>query len=306
MSNSTLKVDPRIIPLVRSLKDQSVKPTNNNTIQDISSEKTSENSAKIKDNKKDEEENKTSEEKTKKKEDKKSKKNNNIKSNNNNNSNTRLQGIYNTMIRKKSATKISIDGSADNKIKIGTSENNNQRQRGIHHNSTNKIKIISKSKDQQFNPTNTFQIPTSLMKQKKDYNHDYNRIKTRTKYVQNLLSDMNLKKYKQICIDLIKNDNVVKKLYEQAGLEKTNFSYEIFIQNNFFNQPLFMFKLEMLFFDESNFNKKNFKENFFRHEIAKYLEHFTNQEIYKSQMNSLKDVFKNGFDSINNFDLFHD
>ena len=52
MSNST--IDPRIIPLVRSLKDQSIKPPKN-TIQDISSEKTSENSAKLKENKKVEE-----------------------------------------------------------------------------------------------------------------------------------------------------------------------------------------------------------------------------------------------------------
>ena len=290
MSNSTLKVDPRIIPLVRSLKDQSIKQTNNN-IQDISSEKTSENSAKIKENKEDK---KSSEEK----EEKKSKKNSNK-------NNVRLPGKYNTMVRKKSGTKISIDGSVDNKLKKSTAENTIQRP--VHHNSTNKIKIISKTKEQKFNPTSTFQIPVGTIKQKnKSNDYNYNRIKTRTKYVQNLLSDMNIKKYKQSCIDLIKNDNAIKKLYEQAGFEKTNYSYEIFVANNFFNQPLFMYKLEILFFDESNFNKKNFKENFFKHEIIKYLEHFTEQTIYNTQMSSLNDVFKNGFDCINNFDLFHD
>ena len=44
MSNSTMNVDPRIIPLVRSLKDQTVKPLLLQKNQDISSEKTSENS----------------------------------------------------------------------------------------------------------------------------------------------------------------------------------------------------------------------------------------------------------------------
>jgi hypothetical protein len=44
----------------------------------------------------------------------------------------------------------------------------------------------------------------------------------------------------------LKNDNTVKKLYEQAGFEKTNYSYEYFIQNNFFSRPLFLYKLEML------------------------------------------------------------
>ena len=56
MSNSSL-VDPRIIPLVRSLKEQNIQSKdilNKKTTQDISSEKTSENSTnhnKIKDNK---------------------------------------------------------------------------------------------------------------------------------------------------------------------------------------------------------------------------------------------------------------
>ena len=284
-STSTIKVDPRLIPLVRSLKDQTTKPSKN-IVKDISSEKTSENSAKIKEN-----ENKIEDDKSIKKEAKKTKKNKNV---------IRLPGKSNTTVRKKSNTKISIDGSVDNKIKSGTSGN----QRPSAH-STNKIKIISKAKED-FNLPNQFQMSYNLQNNQKKINYNYNKIKTRVKYVQNLLSDMSIKKYKQSCIELIKNDTVVKKLYEKAGFEKTNFSYEIFVQNNFFNQPLFMYKLEMLFFDESNFNKKNFKENFFKNEIVKHLEKYTREEIYKTQMNSLKDVFQDGFNSITNFDLFHD
>ena len=285
MSNST--IDPRIIPLVRSLKDQSLKPTKNN-IQDISSEKTSENSAKFKENQKIEEE----KDSNNKKEDKPRKSKGNI----------RLREKSNTMVKKKLSTKISIDGSVDNKlIKTGTAENHRHQA-----NSSNKIKIISKNKEQKFNFTNAFQSPSNLINKKDKDNYNYNKIKTRTKYVQNLLSDMSIKKYKQSCIDLIKNDNTIKKLYEQAGFEKTNFSYEIFIQNNFFDKPLFMYKLEMLFLDENNFNKKNFKENFFKNEMVKYLEHLNSQEIYKTQMNSLKNVFQDGFKNITDFDLFHD
>ena len=285
MSNST--IDPRIIPLVRSLKDQSLKPTKNN-IQDISSEKTSENSAKFKENQKMEEE----KDSNNKKEDKPRKSKGNI----------RLREKSNTMVKKKLSTKISIDGSVDNKlIKTGTAENHRHQA-----NSSNKIKIISKNKEQKFNFTNAFQSPSNLINKKDKDNYNYNKIKTRTKYVQNLLSDMSIKKYKQSCIDLIKNDNAIKKLYEQAGFEKTNFSYEIFIQNNFFDKPLFMYKLEMLFLDENNFNKKNFKENFFKNEMIKYLEHLNSQEIYKTQMNSLKNVFQDGFKNITDFDLFHD
>ena len=285
MSNSS--IDPRIIPLVRSLKEQSIKPTKN-IIQDISSEKTSENSAKFKENQKIEEE----KDSNNKKEDKPRKSKGNI----------RLREKSNTIVKKKLSTKISIDGSVDNKlIKTGTAENHRHQA-----NSSNKIKIISKNKEQKFNFTNAFQSPSNLINKKDKDNYNYNKIKTRTKYVQNLLSDMSIKKYKQSCIDLIKNDNTIKKLYEQAGFEKTNFSYEIFIQNNFFDKPLFMYKLEMLFLDENNFNKKNFKENFFKNEMIKYLEHLNSQEIYKTQMNSLKNVFQDGFKNITDFDLFHD
>ena len=294
MSNSTISVDPRIIPIVRSLKEQTVHTTLSKNGQDISSEKTSENSAKMLSIINQEKTKEIENEKNKNddiKKSKKTKKNNNT----NNNIQSRLQNKSNTIIRKKSSTKISIDGSVDNKMKSGTGD----KIRGSMINTSNKIKVISKEK---INPTSTFHL-TSQNKPKK---LNYNNIKTRSKYVQNLLSDMNIKKYKQSCIDIVKNDNLVKKLYEQAGFEKTNYSYEYFIHNNFFNKPLFMYKLEMLFMDESNFIKKNFKENFFKNEIVKYLNEFTSEEIYKQQMSNLKDVFKEGFDAISSFDLFHD
>ena len=291
MSNSTMNVDPRIIPLVRSLKDQTVKPLLLQKNQDISSEKTSENSAKMKSIINKEKLKEIEDEKNKNDDIKKSKKSKNTLP-------PRFPNKASTMIRKKSSTKISIDGSVDNKMKSGTSDKN----RVSMINTSNKIKVISKEKIQNLNPTSTFHL-TSQNRQKK---YNYNNIKTRSKYVQNLLSDMNIKKYKQNCIDIVKNDTLVKKLYEQAGFEKTNYSYEYFIHNNFFNNPLFMYKLEMLFMDESNFIKKNFKENFFKNEIVKYLNQFTNEEIYKRQMDSLQNIFKDGFDAINNFDLFHD
>ena len=292
MKNSSLSVDPRIIPIVRSLKEHTtLNPSDNISANKIVQEITSsENSAKMKFKEKLKENNKIENEKNKTDDIKKSKKKNSI---------PRLSNKANTMIRKKSSTKISIDGSVDNKTKSSTADSHQAPSI----NTSNKIKIYSKQKEQKINPTSTFHLTSGPGKLK---SFNYNNIKTRSKYVQNLLSDMSLKKYKQSCIDLLKNDNTVKKLYEQAGFEKTNYSYEYFIQNNFFNQPLFMYKLEMLFLDESNFVKKNFKENFFKNEIVKYLNEFTSEEIYKRQMTNLKDVFKDCFNTISNFDLFHD
>ena len=295
MSNSTLSVDPRIIPIVRSLKDHStLNPSQNidanKIMQDITS---SGNSSKMK--LKETIEN----EKNKTDEIRKSKK---IKSN----SIKRLSNKTNTIVRKKSSTKISIDGSVDKKMKSSTADTHHMNNGGNNNNNinnSNKIKIVSKQKEQKINPVSTFHLSSDKPKSKQN---NYNNIKTKSKYIQNLMSDISIKKYKQNCIDILKNDNLVKKLYEQAGFEKTNYSYEYFIQTNFFNKPLFMYKLEMLFLEESNFIKKNFKENFFKSEIVKYLNEFTNEEIYKRQMTSLKDVFNDGFEAVINFDLFHD
>jgi hypothetical protein len=289
MSNKSLGIDPRIIPLVRTLKEQNIK-SSNNAPQDISSEKTSENSTKhnkIIDNKKATESEKNKNEEKEKEISKKQKTSN------------RFNNKSNTIIKKNINTKISIDGSAENKTKIDLQN----RYRGSF--SSNKIQIFSKPKEEyqtiNSNSVNKFQLTSGQIKEKK-----YNNMKTRSKYIQNLLNDASIKKYKNSCIDIIKNDNMVKKLYEQCGFEKTNYSYENFIQNNFFNKALFMFKLEILFLDESNFSKKNFKENFFKNEIIKYLNEYNNNKLYQRQMNDLQDVFKEGFESIINFDLFHD
>ena len=290
MSNSSLNIDPRIIPLVRSLKDQnnnkSSDPLTKKARHDISSEKTSENSTKMKKNL--DIKNKNENEKNKNDEKERPKKHNSI---------GRFNNKLNTMTKKSVNTKISIDGSLEPK-KSGTSG----EQRGPPH-PNNKIKIVSKPKEQYANvtPSNTFQLTSGQLNTKK-----FNNMKTRSKFIQNLLNDMSIKKYKNSCIDILKNDNVVKKLYEKCGYEKTNYSYESFIQNNFFNQPLFMYKLEMLFLDESNFVKKNFKENFFKNEIIKFLNQNSDEEIYLKKITNLKNVFKEGFENILNFDLFHE
>ena len=230
---------------------------------------------------------------------------NNIKIENEKNKNCgikkRLSYKVSTTLKRKSSSKISIDGNPD--TKKHSSNSNNKRQ--SFSNNINKLKIISKVKEQKINPFNTFQLSSGIHQQKQNKNQ-YNNIKSKSKYIQNLLNDMSIKKYKQICIDIIKHDNIVKKIYENAGFEKNNFSYENFVNNKFFNEPFFNYKLEMLFLDENNFIKKNFKENFFKNEITKYLKKQVNEEIYTKQMNNLKNIFQNEFNIISNFDLFHD
>lgn len=291
MSDSSLNADPRLIPLVRSLKEKSIKSNKNlnNKLEDLSSEKTSDNSPilenadiMIKDKNEDfnDKKLKSSGKNTFSLSKKRTSKNN-----------------VKHYTRIKNNTKISIDAVAEPKVKAGTSQNNNRKQ-----NNNIKISIVSKTKE----PSNITLNNNIFNKNNKYEQKRINNIKTRSKYVQNLMNDINIRKYKQSCVDLLKNDNTIKKLYEKCGFEKTNYNYENFIQNHFFNQSLFIFKLEMLFLDESNFGKKNFKENFFKKEIIKYLSNFIDEEIYKEQITKLNDIFKEEFENILNFDLFHD
>ena len=122
----------------------------------------------------------------------------------------------------------------------------------------------------------------------------------------NLLNNMSIKKYIKSCIQLLKNDNEIKNLYEQGGFDKTNNGYENFLDKFFFNKELFMYKLEMLFLDESNFIKKNFKENFFKKEIKDFLNNSISDAIYQNRVNTLNKVFTDTFQKIENFNLFHD
>ena len=118
------------------------------------------------------------------------------------------------------------------KKKTSTSQNNSRKQ---NNNNNNKISIVSKTKEQLNiipNNNNIFKVNLKGKFTPKKINN----IKTRSKYVQNLLNDASIKKYKQSCIDLLKNDNTIKKMYEQCGFEKTNYNYEYLIKNNFFNQ----------------------------------------------------------------------
>lgn len=128
----------------------------------------------------------------------------------------------------------------------------------------------------------------------------------RMKFVQSLMNDLNLKKYKQSCINMLKNDNEIKELYNQCGFERTNVTYENIIEKQFFQSPVFMYKLEFLFLDESNFSKKNFKENFFKEEIRKHLNKFIFDKIYNHHLESFDNIMKDTFKFTQDFELYHD
>ena len=213
-----------------------------------------------------------------------------INTNNNNNSNIlnqRSMNKNNTLVPKlslnnlnkkdlsknNSKCRISIDGSI---LKPGTS-------------STNKTQNKTQNK--------TFDYET-LKKYKKRKISDYQK---------NLFSAKSLEKYKEEFVNLINKDIEIKTLLDQIGINKDD-DYLLYITNNFFNKPHFLFTLEILVLEaveEANTLKvfrtnknvlplKVVKENYFKDEIIKNLK----LKIYG---NEYKNNFNNFMKSLDNF-----
>ena len=191
----------------------------------------------------------------------------NVKNSNENiskSNNQNKNNIFKREISKSSSkNKISIDGSI---VKPNTSSTTN--------------KSINK----------TFDYET-LKKYKKRQKSDYQK---------NLLSKKNIDKCKEECVNLIKKETEIKNLLSQIGISKDD-DYLLYITNNFFIKPYFLFSLEILILEtveETNTLKvfrtnknvlplKVVKENFFRDEIIKDLKIKIYEGEYNNKFNNL-------------------
>ena len=200
--------------------------------------------------------------------------NNNIINNQNKNN---INIVKRDISKSSSKNKISIDGSI---IKPNTS-------------STSTNKTVSK----------TFDYET-LKKYKKRQKSDYQK---------NLLSKKNIDKYKEECVNLIKKETEIKNLLAQIGIIKDE-DYLLYITNNFFSKPYFLFSLEILILEnveEENTLKvfrtnknvlplKVVKNNFYRDEIIKDLKLKIYEGEYNNKFNNLMKSLDNFIDSLKN------
>ena len=203
--------------------------------------------------------------------------NNNIINNQNKNN---INMIKRDISKSSSKNKISIDGSI---VKPNTS-------------STSTNKTVSK----------TFDYET-LKKYKKRQKSDYQK---------NLLSKKNIDKYKEECVNLIKKETEIKNLLAQIGIIKDE-DYLLYITNNFFSKPYFLFSLEILILEnveEENTLKvfrtnknvlplKVVKNNFYRDEIIKDLKLKIYEGEYNNKFNNLMKSLDNFIDSLKNEQL---
>ncbi len=115
------------------------------------------------------------------------------------------------------------------------------------------------------------------------------------------MSDINLAKYKTICIGLLREEDELKKLYEFCGFFPNNF--DNLLEQQIFNDKVFLYKLEVLLSADSNLNKLK-KEKFFREEIKSKLEFKSWDMLFEQKLKNMNFAIDNHITNIQDFD-FH-
>lgn len=123
--------------------------------------------------------------------------------------------------------------------------------------------------------------------------------KTKTEFQKRLMSENNINKYKTMCIVMLKDDDDCKKMCEFCGI--TPNTYEQFIENNFFSDKIFLYKLEALLNLDSSKQKK---EKFFKEEIKKFFELKALDIQYEHKMNKLHSSIEKHIMNIKNYEFF--
>jgi hypothetical protein len=127
------------------------------------------------------------------------------------------------------------------------------------------------------------------------------------------MNENNIFKYKAICLTLLKEDEELSKLFEvtiknQINPSQTlqsflNNNYESFLENNFFSDNFFLYKLESILVSDNN--SKNKKEKFFKDELKQFFNTKYLDIQIASKVNSLNSSIDNHIKRIHEFKFFN-
>ena len=203
---------------------------------------------------------------------------------------------------------ININSSNDNSLFINYHRNINQSNTLIPKLNTSKKDLVKNNSKSRISIDGSLMKPgtssTNKTQTKTQKSFDYETLKKYKKrkisdYQKNLLSAKSLEKYKEECVNLINKDIEIKTLLSQIGITKDK-DYLLYITNNFFNKPHFLFTLEILILEaveEANTLKvfrtnknvlplKVVKENYYRDEIIKNLKLIIYEQEYNYKYNN--------------------
>ena len=122
--------------------------------------------------------------------------------------------------------------------------------------------------------------------------------KEKNDYQKKLTNQLAIDKYKLQCLQILKDDDEIKNLVEVTKIPDLG----KFIEDYFFSDISFMFKLE-IFLLHQNGNTKNKKNTFFKKELQKVLEYKKLDLLFEEKMNSVISSLDNQFKIIENFKI---
>ena len=199
--------------------------------------------------------------------------------------------------------RISIDGSGHS-----TSDSSKQEPTYKESNTLNSKKLVKKF--------NTLSKPT--VTGSKPINFSSNNVvtsmmRTKSEFQKRLMNEQSINKYKSMCMSILKDEEEIRKLCESAGLittsssstsltSKENLNLEKFLEENFFNDHYFIYKLESLL--ELDVSKAK-KEKFFREEIQNFLGLKILDLQYEDKLKSLNIALDIHLKNIENFNFFN-
>ena len=135
-------------------------------------------------------------------------------------------------------------------------------------------------------------------------------MKTKTEFQKRLMSEANIQKYKSTCVSLIKDDDELKKMCELCNLLPSGGSnmfsskdsiLDNFMEENFFKDNFFLYKLETLLASDVSKAKK---EKFFKEEIKKFFEIKILDVQYENKIKSLNFAIDNHLKNLHDFQFF--
>ena len=147
----------------------------------------------------------------------------------------------------------------------------------------------------------------------KNLHYKIRKPKAKSDFRKKLMNENNIVKYKAICLTLLKEDEELSKLFEitiknQINPSQTlqgflNNNFESFLEQNFFSDSFFLYKLESVLISDNN--SKNKKEKFLQDELKLFLNTKYLDIQISSKFDSLNSAIDDHIKRIQEFEFFN-
>ena len=122
--------------------------------------------------------------------------------------------------------------------------------------------------------------------------------RNKTEFQKKLMNETSIRKYKILCFNIIKENEELVKSLDVFDIKHND--YEKFIEDYFFREQIFLFKLEAFIINDNGVTKLK-QEKFFKDEIQKVVDFKLIDYDFEKKFNSLNTNIENHIHRIQEF-----